>query len=127
MTNVPARSTLSDANARRNPEIFEEIYLNLYERYKALLSDRSASILSEISQEIAERMKNELSGKTLKIIDGTTISLFKEILKNSGRANQAGKKKGGIKCTVELPDHMPIPSFVRFSSGATNDKKCFQN
>ena len=72
---------------------------------------------------MAERKQKELQGFNIKLVDGTTISLFKEIMKNSGRAQQNGKRKGGIKCTVELPDSLLVPTFVNFSSGATNDKK----
>ncbi len=35
----PRRSTISDANNRRNAEVFGEIYFNLFERYAQFLSD----------------------------------------------------------------------------------------
>jgi hypothetical protein len=122
---LPARSTVSDANALRNPAIFEAIYISLYQLYKPLLADSHQKLFGLISQESAQMAQAELTKaeKTVQLIDGTTISLFKEILKNSGRNRLDGKRKGGIKCTTMLSDSMPIPSFVCFSSGATNDKK----
>ena len=120
---TPARSTLSDANKRRKPEVFAEIYASLVDVYRGVLSDRSCKVFNKIDSELAERKQKELQGYNIKLVDGTTISLFKEIMKNSGRAQQNGKRKGGIKCTVELPDSLLVPTFVNFSSGATNDKK----
>ena len=38
---VPKRSTLSDANARRSEKFFEEVYRNLYEANKDILSSDS--------------------------------------------------------------------------------------
>ena len=38
---VPRRSTLSDANARRSEKFFEEVYRDLYEANKKLLSSDS--------------------------------------------------------------------------------------
>lgn len=122
---LPARSTLSDANAQRNPAIFEAIYQALCKLYGPFLADSYKKIFTIISQESSIQAQKELeqAGKTIQIVDSTTISLFKEILKNSGRSRSDGKRKGGIKCTTMLPDSMPIPSFMIFSPGATNDKK----
>jgi hypothetical protein len=38
--------------------------------------------------------------KRLYIMDSTTITLFKEILKGVGRNSKSGKKKGGIKAHI---------------------------
>lgn len=58
---LPARSTLSEANERRGYEVFEKIYLALYQYYKHLLADSRTGNLP----------------KKLIIIDSTTISLFR--------------------------------------------------
>jgi len=120
---TPARSTLSEANARRNPEVLAHIYTSLVALYHGLLTDSSCQVFTKIDLELAERSQKELKGLNIKLVDGTTISLFKEILKNAGRSQLSGKRKGGIKCTMELPDSLMVPSFVHFSSAATNDKK----
>ena len=64
------RSTLSDANARRTPLFFENVYNNLYERYSSLLSD--------------SRPVKGLK-KPLFIMDSTTISLFSQVFRGTGR------------------------------------------
>ena len=61
---VPKRSTLSDANARRSEKFFEEVYRDLYEANKAILSSDS------------RRGGTEEWIKRLRIIDSTTVSLF---------------------------------------------------
>ena len=61
---VPKRSTLSDANARRPEKFFEEVYRNLYDSNKAILSSDS------------RRSSTEECMKRLRFIDSTTVSLF---------------------------------------------------
>ena len=85
---VPKRSTLSDANARRPEKFFENVYRNLYEANKDILSSDS------------RRNGTEEWIKRLRIIDSTTVSLFSNaIFKGVGRHPKTGKKKGGIKDT----------------------------
>ena len=60
---TPPRSTLSDANCRRDESFFAAVYGKLYLHYKSTLSDSQSS--------------NELL-KRIFIIDSTTISLFKQ-------------------------------------------------
>jgi len=106
LRNFPKRSTLSDANKRRPSKIFEEIYNELYLKYRTHLPD---------SQVKKEKIKE------LKIIDSTTISLFGEILKGAGRNKINGKKKGGIKVHTMISSNDDVPVFVRFTSAATHD------
>jgi Domain of unknown function (DUF4372)/Transposase DDE domain len=106
LKNPPKRSTISDANKRRKPEVFESIYYALLERYKSVLSD--------------SRFKNEF-GKNLSIIDSTTIHLFKAILKCVGRKPKDGKHKGGIKVHMQIRADYNAPVLVKFTSAASND------
>lgn len=76
------RSTLSDANARRTPSFFEPAYNALYARYQPTLSD--------------SRPVKGLKGP-LFIMDSTTISLFSQVFRGTGRNATNGKKKGGVK------------------------------
>ena len=95
LNSMPKRSTLSDANKRRSSKVFEDIYMKLYQDNRQFLSDSRDS---------------ELDLKRLFMIDSTTISLFKAILKAVGRNPLNGKKKGGIKsscidkCTRKYAD-----------------------
>jgi hypothetical protein len=75
---IVRRSTLSDANARRDYRVFEAIYHHLYKTYSKSLPDSQS-----------EKWFNRLY-----VMDSTTISLFQEILKNAGPQPHQRKTKG---------------------------------
>lgn len=107
---VPKRSTLSDANARRSEKFFEEVYRDLYDENRDILSSDS------------RRGGNEEWMKRLRIIDSTTVSLFSNIIfKGVGRHPKTGKKKGGIKVHAVICANEGVPCDVQFTSAATND------
>lgn len=107
---VPKRSTLSDANARRSEKFFEEVYRDLYDENRDILSSDS------------RRGGNEEWMKRLRIIDSTTVSLFSNtIFKGVGRHPKTGKKKGGIKVHAVICANEGVPCDVQFTSAATND------
>lgn len=107
---VPKRSTLSDANARRSEKFFEEVYRNLYETNKGILSSDS------------RRNGTEEWIKRLRIIDSTTVSLFSNaIFKGVGRHPKTGKKKGGITVHAVIHANEGVPCDVQYTSAATND------
>lgn len=87
--------------------MFESIYTMLYDEYRTILSD--------------SRNTKRLP-KGLKLIDSTTIGLFKEILKTSGRKRLDGKQKGGIKAHTVIEADNYVPSFIHYTSAATHDK-----
>lgn len=100
----PRRSTISDANNRRQADVFGAIYYKLYQKYSGFLSDsRKKSIASR-----------------LYIFDSTTISLFQEILRTSGQ-NPVGKRKGGIKVHTLVRSDQDVPCMIRYSAAAAND------
>jgi hypothetical protein len=103
---LPKRSTLSDANRRRTPQVFELIYHGLLEKYRSFISD--------------SRLK-DIFGKDVYIIDSTTISLFKAILKCVGRKPKSGKEKGGIKVHTMLNADEQVPQLIWFSDARTHD------
>ena len=107
---VPRRSTLSDANARRSEKLFEEVYRDLYEANKKLLSSDS------------RRNGTEEWIKRLRIIDSTTITLFSNaVFKGVGRHPKTGKKKGGIKVHSVIHANEGVPCDIQYTSAATND------
>ena len=105
---VPPRSTLADANEGRPSSVFAKIYEELSSRYRLNLSDTTLpkAVLSKLF-----------------IIDSTVFSLFKAILKTSGRTPTDGRKKGGIKknTMLEATSHMPV--LIRFNAAADNDQQ----
>mgnify|MGYP001634375001 FL=1 len=107
---VAKRSTLSDANARRSEKFFEEVYRDLYDANKDLLSSDS------------RRGGTEEWMKRLRIIDSTTVSLFSNtIFKGVGRHPKTGKKKGGVKVHAVIHANEGVPCDVQLTSAATND------
>jgi len=103
---VVRRSTLSDANVRRPNELFAKVYYDTYNRHKDVLSDSQLSKTDMIR---------------LYIMDSTTITLFKEILKGVGRKPDNGKKKGGIKAHTIIDSQDNMPCFIRYTEAAKHD------
>lgn len=118
LNHIPKRSTLSDANKKRDVLVFENIYHGLLKQYGGFLSD--------------SRIK-EVIKKQVKIFDSTTISLFKDILEGVGRNPKTGKKKGGIKVHTVVNADEIVPELVWFSEAKTHDHnfleklKCDEN
>ena len=104
------RSTLADANKRRPERIFENIYRDLYARYR-----------DELISDSRKRQRPKWMDR-LQIIDSTTISLFSNLVfKGVGRHPKTGKKKGGIKVHTVIHANEGLPSDIKFTSAATND------
>jgi len=106
LQHVPKRSTLSDANKRRDSYVFGNIYNRLLRKYGHLISD--------------SRIKDVIN-KQIEIFDSTTISLFKDILKCVGRNPENGRKKGGIKVHTVINVDETVPKMVWFTEAAKND------
>ena len=103
---TPRRSTLSDANRRRDFQVFEAIYRYLYRRYAASLPDSCS----------------EKWFSKLYIVDSTTISLFQEILKNAGPSALNGKRKGGVKAHTLIKADEDVPHLVSLTAASTSDR-----
>lgn len=103
---IPKKSTLSDANKRRDVLVFENIYHSLLKQYGDFLSD----------SRIKDVIKNQV-----KIFDSTTLSLFKDILEGVGRNPKTGKKKGGIKVHTVVNADETVPSLIWFSEAKKHD------
>lgn len=103
----PRRSTISDANSKRNPEIFEKIYLGLLKRYQSVLPDSRRGTKKD----------------NVYIFDSTSIYLFQEILKGAGRNRHDGRRKGGIKVHTLLHASTDVPTMIRYSAAADNDAR----
>ena len=106
LDHIPRRSTLGDANQRRDAEVFGIIYNKLFLKYGYVFSD--------------SRIK-DIINKQIEIFDSTTISLFKDILKCVGRKPKDGKRKGGVKVHTVINVDEAVPKLVWFTNSATND------
>jgi hypothetical protein len=100
------RSTFSEANQRRSSQVFGDIYMSVYRNHASDLADSRLSD-SDI--------------KRLYIMDSTTISLFKDILKGVGRNPKEGKKKGGIKAHTIIKASENVPCLIRYSEAVRHD------
>lgn len=108
---VPPRSTLSDANKQRASSVFQEIFNHLNSKYRSAISDST--------------LPNEVLSK-LFLVDSTVFSLFKAILKTTGRHSANGKVKGGIKKNTMLDGAALMPVLVQFNAAADNDQQFLQ-
>lgn len=106
LDHIPKRSTLSDANQRRNADVFGAIYNQLFIKYGHYISD--------------SRIKDVIH-KQIEIFDSTTISLFKDILKCVGRKPHNGKRKGGVKVHTVINVDETVPKMVWFTDAASHD------
>lgn len=106
LDSLPYRSTLSDANIRRTYEVFSGIYNSLLQEHKDVISD--------------SRFKDVIN-RQIEIFDSTTISLFKDILKCTGRTPINGRRKGGIKMHTSMNVDEKVPKMVWFTDAATHD------
>jgi hypothetical protein len=108
---VVRRSTFSEANQRRSSKVFGDIYMSVYRKYASSLAD---SRLSDADM------------KRLYIMDSTTMSLFKDILKGVGRNPKEGKKKGGIKAHTIIKADENVPYLIRYSEAVRHDHTFLQ-
>jgi hypothetical protein len=106
LNHIPYRSTLSDANKRRDADVFSMIYHKLLKKYSYVLSDT--------------RLKEEIK-KQIEIFDSTTISLFQDILRCVGRNPASGKRKGGIKVHSIINVDEKVPKMIWITDAATHD------
>lgn len=103
---IVRRSTLSESNQRRSSKLFGDVYMDVYKRNRDSLTD---SRLSDSDM------------KRLYIMDSTTITLFKDILKGVGRNPLQGKKKGGIKAHTIIKASENVPCLIRYSAAVRHD------
>jgi hypothetical protein len=107
----PKRSTISDANKRRDCMVFEDIYSDLVSEYLPNLSDSHKQLVID---------------KKVYAIDSTTIALFQPIFECVGRNPANGKRKGGIKSHQKLDMQAGIPVKVYHSNAREHDSLFIQ-
>lgn len=110
LRHLPKKSTLAEANERRNPQIFEDLYFAILSQHSSLLTDSRGSFLD----------------KKLYILDATVITLFQDILPAAGRNPSDGKRKGGIKVHTVINAARDVPEMVIMKSAASRDGTAFK-
>lgn len=112
ITNLPASSTLSDANRKRPNEVFGYIYYLLLAYYRSEISDSYLSL----------PINGEASPDRVKLFDSSTVTLFTDVFKGAGRNPMNGKKKGGLKVHALLPLDNMVPELIWLTPASSNDK-----
>lgn len=110
---IPAKSSISDANRVRNADVFGDFYLRLYEHYRSYLSDSYLNM----------PINGEIDPKMVEIFDSTTVSLFVDVYKNTGRIPENGHVKGGVKAFSKMILSERVPNFICLNHATTNEKK----
>jgi len=109
---LPASSTLSDANALRPGDVFKELYSLLLAHYQKEL----------IGSYFNLAINGEAPSEKVMRFDSTTFSLFVDVFKGAGRNPINGKKKGGMKAHCLLPVNSRVPTMVHLTEAAKNDR-----
>ena len=109
---LPAVSTLSDANCNRGSEVFEDLYYSLFEYYKPELKGGFQCL----------PINGEASTDKIKRFDSTTFTLFSDIFKGAGRTPHWGSKKGGVKAQTLLALDSLVPEYIELGAASKNDK-----
>jgi len=109
---LPATSTLSDSNIKRNSDVFANIYHSLYRHYSQYLSDSYIRMF----------IGSEVDPAKVEVFDSSTVSLFVDVFKGAGRNSVNGKKKGGLKIHTKMPLSGFAPDFIDLTEAASNDK-----
>lgn len=104
----PAKSTMSDGNAKRDYRVFEDLYYNLSNHYKCQLSRRP-------EYKVIEEIKN----KHIKIVDSTTMSVCLKLFPWA----KYRTAKGGIKAHISLDEASMIPEIVNITEAKVSDRR----
>jgi hypothetical protein len=102
----PRRSTVADANTRRDASFFEQIYRSLYDTY---FPDSRGKVTPYPGN------------KDLFIMDSTTITLFSNVMKGAGSPKANGRKKGGVKVHTLINSRHDLPAFVSITEARHTD------
>jgi hypothetical protein len=104
----PARSTMSDGNAKRDYKVFENLYTGLIDYYKGVYSKRPQY-----------KAIQEIKGKTIKIIDATTMSVCLSLFDWANFRTA----KGGIKAHISLDEATMVPDMINITQAKVSDRR----
>ncbi len=108
----PAKSTMSDGNAKRDYRVFEQLYYLLNKYYKAQLHMRPEY-----------KVIQEIEGMHIKIIDASIMSVCLKLFSWA----EYRTAKGGIKAHVSLDEASMIPDIINISEAKISDRRGVDN
>lgn len=108
----PAKSTMSDGNAKRDYRVFELLYKELIKHYRAVYTrTREYKVIDEIK------------GKNIKLIDATVMSVCLNLFSWA----KFRTAKGGIKAHVSLDEATMLPEMVNITEAGVSDRRGADN
>ncbi len=107
LTTIPRRSTLAEANSKRDALFFEDIYHGIFDTFYGFSPD--------------SRRRRGLESRLFSM-DSSTVTLFCDIMKGAGMPKVNGRKKGGVKAHVLFDNEQGVARVVYLSPGADNDR-----
>lgn len=108
LSQSPARSTMSDGNAKRNPEVFSDIYQRLISHYGNVFGKRPE--YKEIKA---------IEGKNIKLVDATVMSVCLNLFEWASYRTA----KGGIKAHVSLDEKTMLPEIINITEAKLSDRR----
>jgi len=108
---LPAVSTLSDANKKRDSAVFGTLYFLLLNHYKKYLSHSYHCL----------PINGEVDPEKVRLFASTTLQLFLEVFTGAGPSALNGKRKGGLKVHALLPLDRYVPELVWMSPASYHD------
>ncbi len=104
----PAKSTMSDGNAKKDWRVFEYIYFELIKYYKGVFSKQSGY-----------KKIVEIEGKSIKLVDATIITVCLSLF-DWAKYRTA---KGGIKIHTSLNEKTLLPDIINISEAKLSDRR----
>ena len=108
----PAKSTMSDGNAKRDYRVFEKLYQELIKHYRAVYTRTPGY-----------KAIDEIKGKNIKIIDATTMSVCLNLFSWA----KFRTAKGGIKAHVSLDEATMLPEMINITEAGVSDRRGADN
>lgn len=104
----PAKSTMSDGNAKRDFRVFEQLYFDLVGYYKNVFKGQPG--YTEIQ---------EIEGRSIKLVDATLMSVCLNLFDWA----EYRTAKGGIKIHTSLDEKTLLPDIINITKAKTSDRR----
>lgn len=108
----PAKSTMSDGNAKRDWQVFEKLYFGLLEHFSGLFSKQAEY-----------KVIKEIEGKHIKLVDASIMSVCLNLFPWA----KFRTAKGGIKMHVSLDEAKMIPDMIHITEAKVSDRRGVDN
>lgn len=104
----PAKSTMSDSNAKRNCQVFEKLYFDLLKHFSCVFSKQSEY-----------KVIKAIEGKHIKLVDASIMSVCLRLFPWA----EFRTAKGGIKMHVSLDEAKMIPDMIHITKAKVSDRR----